>query len=275
MEFRKIATIEGGQDGAVALGYLFRFDKYGKCKVYKTGDLLSAEGKRVAPISSFDLDQLLAVMPHSNSVSFGHKLLPTDEFPLLYTNVYNNYSGLEDNRPAELCVYRIKRCGYSFSASLFQRIRLSFARDIGIWRSGTQDVRPYGNFLFDPASNRLYAYVMRDKEAVTRVFAIRPPKMEVGDYILGEDSIIEYFDIPYTHYMQGGCIHGGCLYSLEGFSKGENRPAIRIIDLGAKRQIAHRQLSDFGLKLEPEMIDFKGEICLYSDCDGNLYTVSA
>jgi hypothetical protein len=274
MEFRKIAKISEGQDGAIAAGFLFRPDSYAVCRVFRMADIETAQGKGVRSVSRFDFDQASAAMPHSNAVCFGKRLLATDEFPLLYTNIYNSYAGAEDRRLAELCAYRITRRGFDFSTSLVQRIRLSFASEVGIWRSGEGDVRPYGNFLVDTENGVLYAYVMRDREAVTRFFALRLPPPKVEDIILTEDDIIGYFDTPYMRYMQGGCIRHGLIYSVEGFSSGENYPAIRVIDPAQKKQLLYRRLSDFGLSLEPELITFRADTCYYSDCSGELYEVS-
>ena len=69
-------------------------------------------------------------------------------------------------------------------------------------------------------------------------------------------------------------MHGGYLYSTEGFANDMvNRPAIRIISLADKAQVAYMDLTELGYYAEPEMIDFYNGACLYSDAHGNLYTV--
>jgi hypothetical protein len=76
--------IAKGQDGAICNGFLFRFDNAGHCFVY---DL-----EKRALVSEFTLDRADEYSPHSNAVFFGtERLNAKDEFPLLYTNLYNNY----------------------------------------------------------------------------------------------------------------------------------------------------------------------------------------
>ena len=132
MVIRDISKIIGGQDGAIYKNYLFRFSSRGGCTVYD----LSALCAEPAPIAEFKLDGLELVVPHSNSVVFGNEFFaPGDEFPLLYSNVYNNYAKTEDKRVGICCVYRLLREGNTFSTTLVQLIKIGFTDDRGLWRS--------------------------------------------------------------------------------------------------------------------------------------------
>ena len=92
MKIEKIAKIKYGQDGAIWGGFLFRFDSDGSCAVYEM-DKVCANGEEIEAYSSFFLDRIDEVKPHSNSVVFGNEYYEGgDEFPLLYSNVYNNYA---------------------------------------------------------------------------------------------------------------------------------------------------------------------------------------
>ena len=82
----KISDIGGGQDGAIYDNKIFHFNHKGECVVkdFNTYEL----------IDQFKLDNLDYIIPHSNSVCFGNARFDADDkFPLLYTNIYNNYSG--------------------------------------------------------------------------------------------------------------------------------------------------------------------------------------
>lgn len=277
------AKIKSGQDGATFGDLLFRFSPRGKCSVY---DLSSdPEGCELAPISEFELDRVSELAPHSNAVMFGKEYYADgDEFPLLYSNVYNNYKNADDRLLGVLCVYRIYRDGEGFSSSLVGLIEIGFTADRSLWRSGgdAEDVRPYGNFVLDNENGRLYAFVMRDGERATRYFAFDLPSLRDGiacerlgvpRVVLGREDIKEYFDVPYHNYVQGATLKSGKIYSLEGFGK-EIHPALRVIDIVQRKQTAFVDLYECGLTEEAEFIDFYGERCLYSDFHGNMFVLS-
>ena len=81
-----------------------------------------------------------------------------------------------------------------------------------------------------------------------------------------------FFDTPYHRFIQGACVHGGKILSLEGFTgSGENPPAIRVIDPQSKQQVDFCLCRDMGTDVEPECVDFQGDTCWYSDYQGTLY----
>ena len=269
MEVKQLAKIKGGQDGAVFKNYLFRFNHLGECFVYDLNDIDSGE------ISTFSLDRVQELMPHSNSVMFGSEYFsPADEFPLLYSNIYNNYSGANDRMEGVCLVYRIQKDEIGFSSTLVQKIKIGFTKDCDYWKSeNLSDIRPYGNFTIDAENGIYYAFTMRDESNTTRYFAFDLPKLDAGEeVILNVGDIKEYFDCEYHHYVQGACFHDGKIYSLEGFTGDEkNPPAMRIIDVKQKKQTEYIKFEEFGLTIEPEMIDFENDICYYADNHGNLY----
>ena len=277
MKITKLSSIVGGQDGAIYKNYLFRFSSKGGCTVY---DLTKIE-ENMTPISEFKLDKIDLIVPHSNSVVFGNEFFaPGDEFPLLYSNVYNNYAKTEDKRVGICCVYRLLREGSAFSTTLVQLIRIGFTDDRSLWRSSgdVEDKRPYGNFVVDTDKDQLWAFVMRDGAMQTRYFAFDLPKLadgEIGtsgvrEVTLTADMIKEYFDTPYHNYVQGAVCREGKIYSVEGFGE-KIHPALRIIDTEEKRQILHFDFFDAGYTDEAELIDFYGDRCIYGDHIGNLF----
>ena len=52
-----------------------------------------------------------------------------------------------------------------------------------------------------------------------------------------------------------------------------NRPAIRVVDLVEKSEKLYVDLLEIGYNMEPEMIDYHGDVCYYSDAEGNLYSI--
>ena len=270
MKVTKLGQIRDGQDGAIWGNHLFRLDASGNCTVYTLSPL--------EEVGRFTLDQVEQMKPHSNSVMFGSEFYsPDDPFPLLYSNIYNNYASAEDKMKGVTCVYRVWLENGAFQSQLVQVIRIGFA-DSSLWQSENgADVRPYGNFVIDRARSVYYAFTMRDQEHNTRYFAFALPRVRGGQkrVTLNEGDILEHFDCEYHRYVQGACCHDGLIYSLEGFSEGAVNPAgLRIIDMEAKKQREYFPLFDYDLKVEPEMIDFAGETCYYSDSHGAFYQLS-
>ena len=278
--FEYLFTASAFQDGVICGDEMFNFDDKGRCEVWS----LSRKEK----ISVFTLDRRELIVPHCNAVCFGAERYEAgDEFPLLYANIYNNYAGAPDRMEGVCCVYRLTRTGGGFETSLVQIIRVGFAsgkaQEPGLWISlpGKGDVRPYGNFTVDADGGVLYAFVMRDADRTTRFFSFPLPQARAGvtDGLLGvpvvtltEDSLLGMFDIPYSNYLQGACCCGGKIYSLEGFCDEKNRPALRVIGLKERRQVAYIDLWGMGLKNEPEFTDISGDILYYRDGTGKLFS---
>jgi len=269
-----------GQDGAIWGDDLFRFDADGSCRVFSI--------KKQAIIAEFMLDRLDVLRPHSNAVTFGkQKFAADDEFPVLYTNIYNNHAREADRLEGTLCAYRILRQGDGFTAKLVQVIRIGFIEDLSLWKSlpDNGDVRSYGNLVCDAVRNKLYAFVMRDKEHVTRYFEFEMPKPHAGEYdaalgvkvvTLNEGDILSRFDGPYSNYLQGACAYGGKLVSVEGFNVRSadevNKPRMQVIDMCEKKQIADHDLFAAGLSIEPELVDCWEGVLYYMDASGAVYT---
>ncbi len=271
---RKIGEISKHQDGAIYGDYLFHINLDGKCDVYKLPELEF--------ISYFVLDKVDKIVPHSNAVCFGLKENENDEFPILYANIYNNYSSLDDKLEGTVCAYRIKRNDNSFYSELVQIIRVGFTDNEELWYSiGKIDVRPYGNLVVDTDNNKLYAFVMRDKSQKTRFFGFELPKITDGEYndyygvnfvTLSESDIKTQFDTDYMRYLQGATYYNGKIYSVEGILEDCGLPLkFRIIDLKTESEILSKDLSELDLEHEPEFIAiYNGEI-MYADAMGNLY----
>lgn len=281
MKITQIGNITDGQDGAVFGRLLFRFKTNGMCYVY---DLENLTIEKKSPIMSiFTLDKADIIAPHSNSVVFSNEYYDeNDEFPLLYTNIYNNFAKCEDKLTGVCCVYRIYRESSKFKSTLLKTVEIGFTED-EIWASKDGDIRPYGNFVIDNDTNTYYAFTMRDGYQKTRYFSFKLPTNKDGEFdekfginriTLSKDDIIDYFDCEYHRFIQGACCQNGMIYSLEGFGGDEiNPPAMRIISLKDKAQTECIYFKDYGLTIEPELIYFENGICYYGDNHGNLYTI--
>lgn len=265
-----------GQDGAIYGDFLFRCNADGSCKLFSMS--------KKEQVDAFMLDKIDILKPHCNTVCFGaEKYRPSDEYPLLYCNIYNNYAKQDDRLEGVACVYRLTREGEKFSTALMQVIRIGFVENLNLWKSlpDKGDIRPYGNFLPDPQTGKMYAYVLRDKEHVTRFFTFDLPALSAGEYseaygvkvvTLQESDIQAMFDCDYTDYIQGGCSYGGMLFNIAGGTlKSANfpyPPRLQVVDMVAQKQLAYIELADFGLEIEPEMIDFEGDTLYYMDASG-------
>ena len=273
----RLGQISKGQDGAIYNGLLFRFDSKGNCRVYDL-QTLTEQG-------CFALDQTDLLMPHSNSVFFGKFYSEKDEFPLLYTNIYNNYARQEDRLAGVCCVYRIFRNGDAFSSQLMQVIRVEFTHT-PLWRSTNEtDVRPYGNFVADVPGNKLYIFTMRDEDHTTRFFRFPLPDVTQGEVdpqwdvpvmILNQAQIEEQFDSDYVNYMQGAICNNHLLYSLEGFTHPNDRgaPKIRVFNTKTRKQVFAADFTGYGLLNEPELIDIYNGKLYYVNHNGDVYNLA-
>lgn len=285
MKIEKISKIKGArQDGALCNGFFFSFDYKGECTVYQMKRLECEKEGEAEVFAEFVLDRSDILVPHSNSVAFGNEFFDEqDEFPLLYTNIYNNYANNDDKLKGVCLVYRLQRNERNFTTTLVQIIQIGFVEDENLWKSAGEkdDVRPYGNFVVDAEQGVLYAFTMRDNTDSTRYFSFELPKVNQGKMcekynvrkvVLNQDDIMQYFDCDYHRYVQGACCHKGKIYSLEGFTDSkENPPAIRIVDTKSGKEITVKRFEEYGINIEPEMIDFENDVCYYTDHNGNMY----
>lgn len=287
MKATRLAKVQSGQDFTVFGDYLFDFidrDERGNCAVYEMKTLLEANGEEPEPISRFRLDKRDLISTHNNAVFFGKEYYEEgDEFPLLYSNVYNNYQKCEIRNEGKCCVYRLTRDGVNFSTKLVQVIEIGFVEDTSLWKSapGTFDIRPYGNFAMDREKGELYAFVMRDAVNETRYFAFDVPQVRDGEFdenlgafrkVLTPSDIKYSFDCEYHKGIQGACVYGGKIYSVEGGCCGHTgTAAFRIINPEKRAQELFVSFIEKEIYAEPEGIDFYDDKCYYVAGHGDMY----
>ena len=279
MQVKKIADIKGAQDGAIWGDELFRFDDTGRFWVYDISEIFQGAPKL---LGEFTIEGRDKIIPHSNAVCFGWEYYsPEDEYPLLYSNVYNNYAKCEDQLIGVLVAYRIKRLADRYTATPVQLIRIGFCEDEALWKmsADAHGPRPYGNFVVDRDKKELWAFVMRNKELGTRYFRFAMPSVTEGGIdektglkcrVLDRSEILSSFDCSYHHYLQGACFYEGKIYSTEGFGSENNPSAIRVID-PQKQEEKYFNFMEMDICDEPEMVDFHKGKCIYSDAHGKVF----
>lgn len=271
------------QDGAIFHGLLFRFNSAGRGFVADLND-----GGKI--LGEFLLDGVPDLVAHSNAVMFGtERVNPDDEFPVLYTNLYNTYKLEDDRLEGTLLCYRVFRTETGFSSELLQVIRIGFVEDLSLWKSlpDRGDVRPYGNFVIDRENGALWAFVMRNGTDSTRFFRFALPKPTEGEVserfgvptvTLRAEDVQQTFDTPFMRFMQGATMKDGKIYSVEGFTPKPDIPnkspaGFRVIDTERGCEVLYQNLCELDLPTEPEMIDFDGDILFYGNHGAGLYTV--
>ncbi len=262
-----IGNISGGQDGDDFGGYLFKFGNRGGCEVYSTEDF--------SLVSSFALDKADIIAPHSNSVCFGSIYYEeTDEFPLLYTNVYNN----DASKKGTCCVYRIIRDGTTFTSTLVQVIQVGFVNDSSLWVSG---VRPYGNFIIDTDNEKLYVFAMDDTIPKTKWYKFSLPTLSQGTYnetygcnivTLSWQEVESQFSTRYMNYMQGATYCDGKIYSTEGFGGSSAPPVLSVIDLITEKEVDCVNMAvTHSWDSEPEMVFVANKTLYFVGIDGKVF----
>ncbi len=286
MTIRQIAKICGDQDGAIWNNLVFRFNSRGRCRVYDLETLKTGNPEVEAEaLDEFYLDRADEICPHCNAVMFGNEYFAEgDEFPLLYSNIYNNYAKSENQLKGVCLVYRLQRNDNRFFTTLVQMLEIGFVENTEHWKSeNVEDFRPFGNFTIDREKSILYAFNMRDEVRKTRYFAFDLPKVNEGEtdpkygikkVVLEAEDIKEYFDCEYHVCIQGACCHRGKIYSSEGFSSTIGKPPVlRVINPETQTQELKIEFNDFGIDTEAEVVDFWDDVCYYSDAHGNFYTI--
>ncbi len=246
------------QDGCIFNDFFFKFHSDGKAVVHS---MVSHE-----ELGTFVLDKADIFQPHCNATCFGNTYVEdSDQFPLLYANIYNSYGKESDRRLGHFGVYRIFKDQNGFSSKLIQIIKIGFTDNNGLWHSANGiDRSPYGNFVVDTDKNHLWAFVTRDQGHSTRFFCFDLPCFKAGKMDerygvpvleLEVSDIQTLFDVPYSYYLQGACYHDGRIYSTEGLGTDDNPSVIRVVDLEAKAEDFVADVQTDGYKKEAEFID--------------------
>ncbi len=264
IKFERLGKMSRYQDGSIFGDLIFRFSTRGVCEVVRL--------ETFEKVGEFKLDKTDFLVPHSNSVCFGPDP-ENGEFPLLYTNIYNNCQNDTDKKAGVCCVYAITERDGKFESRLVQTIKIGFTEKRGLWRSASQnDVRPYGNFTVDPENRSLWVFTMIDEHQVTRFFEFKLPDIRKEKVILSEDDIISRFDGEYSHFLQGACMSGKYILSVEGFSDCPDHPAaLKIFDTEEKTTVFTQNFVLLGYPTEPEFIDVYKDEIYYSDGAGEFF----
>ena len=252
------------QDGCIYGNYLFAFLKDGTCYIF--------DAETFSLIDLTYLPSYNGMTPHSNSVSFAEKTNDDEEFPLLYSNIYNNYPSYLESYGV-CCVYKISRDDRHFSFSLVQVIKVSFVDDYNLWYDNSDNESPFGNFVV--CDNKLIVFVNLFGSLKTRFFVFELPEYVAGNGInyicLAIDDIVSIYDFPLFRYIQGCTYKDGFLFSLEGLGEQNSPGYLRIIDFYKPNLYTFPLFESIG-ESEPELICFYKDTMLIIDYFGNSFT---
>lgn len=275
----RVATMGNTQDGSIYGNYIMRFNASGTGMIHDMSTL-----KYVNTIT-LDNSKLSNFKPHSNCTSFGCTYYDQeDEFPLFYSNAYNNYDTKVDKKLGTVGVYRITRNDRKFTAQLVQVISIGFTSDKDLWKSGIgADKSPFGNMVVDTDNGKLWFFVPRDTNKTTRFFCFDIPDATAGTFseeygvnlvTLQKEDIVDMFDVTYCNYLQGACYHDGKIYSLEGMGTGVSPNVLRIIDLESRTEDCVVDFFATGYWKEVEFIDFWEGDLYFSDFSQEIYKLT-
>lgn len=249
------------QDGAIYDGKNFVANAHGTVYIKNV-----ATGEAVQTMT---LDKKDILDPHSNALSFSTR----NDALHLYTNIYSNYKSDTDKHIGECCVYRLTESGGTWSNTLEQIIKVGFIDDSNYWPPSTEE-RPYGNFVVDDENNLLYVYVLYKTINKISWFKFDLPAVTEGVqnstygcpvYTLEASAILSTWTTAYQEYIQGACVHKGLIYSTSGAGGQWGDAVLSVVDPAKKTVVAKFDFHKDDNAVEPESIDFDGDVCYYGD----------
>ena len=218
----------GYVQGADCYGdYLFQFlDSNSAVNIYNLREKKYLETVEMIPNKS----------NHCNNISFSRLYYKkSDVFPLLYvSSCRGSYSHLQ--------VYRILlRQDSSFSIEQVQEIILPKAtHDNNLYWTGA---------VIDNDNNFMYIYANTNGAQIAK-FNI--PDVNQEEVVLTDEDILEQFTLEKFTHQQGAVIYKGMMYVFDGVPQWGDTNYLRIIDLVNRDVFAKINISEKGLKAEPE-----------------------
>ena len=173
---------------------------------------------------------------HCNNVSFSNIFYhENDEFPLLYV------SGSRVRAYEHVQVYRITRANSHFNITQVQEITLPTSTSTnGLYWTGV---------IMDNEDNYMYVYANTGKAHIVK-FKIPNPYEE--NVTLSDNDILEQFQVEKFTHQQGAVMRNGIIYVFDGVPSWGDTNYLRIIGVKDKKNIATINITDKGLKAEPE-----------------------
>ena len=260
ISYEDIGDVSAAQDGAVWNGKLFVGNLDGLFRVYnaQTYELLG----------TFEAENADALTPHCNTVVFGNTYYEQgDKYPLLYANIWKNYSNDAEKHEGTCCVYRIIETDGVFSADLVQVIEIGFVDEENIWPD-SNNVRPFGSFIIDTDKSKLYVYANRDSDQDTRFFEFDIPDVTDGTYnetygckvvSLAYSAVQRDFSVGYIAYPQCAVYANGELYITSGFVSQNVSPKVTQVDLCSGSVEYVYDLEKAGLTKQPTLLAYDTE----------------
>ncbi len=172
---------------------------------------------------------------HCNNASFSSIFYnETDEFPLLYVSGDSgSYNHVQ--------VYRIIKVGASFTFVQIQEITLPKAtKENNLYWSGV---------VMDNDNICMYIYANTNGAQIAK---LNIPDINQKEVVLMDDDILEHYTLEKFTHQQGAVIHKGMMYVFDGVPQWGDTNYLRIIDLKNKDDFAKINITEKGLKAEPE-----------------------
>lgn len=226
--YMNLVSADGYLQGADCYGdYLFQFVDHNASVMIH--DLKEKEHVGKVVLSSKSQN-------HCNNVSFSRVFYDEkDEFPLLYV------SGSRDKNHNQVQVYRIKKEASTFHVEQIQEIVLP--------KATSQNGLYWTGVVMDNSNNYMYIYANSD---CAQIVKLQIPDVSQYDVILSEEDIISQFSLEKFTHQQGATIFLNKMYVLDGVPAWGDTNYLRIIDLEKQKNIAKINVTDMGLKAEPE-----------------------
>lgn len=172
---------------------------------------------------------------HCNNASFSRVFFNgIDEFPLLYVSgdsgTYNHVQ-----------VYRITRVGTSFTFTQIQEIILPKAtKENNLYWSGV---------VVDNDNNCMYIYANKNRAQIAK---LNIPDINQEEVVLTDEDVLDIYTVEKFNHQQGAVINNGKMYVFDGVPQWGDTNYLRIIDLEKKVDFAKINITEKGLKAEPE-----------------------
>lgn len=238
----------GYVQGAACYGdYLFQFlDSNTAVNIYNLRKKDYVETVEMVPIKS----------NHCNNASFSSFFYNgTDEFPLLYVSGdSSSYNHVQ--------VYRIIKVGDSFTFVQIQEITLPKAtKENNLYWSGV---------ILDNDNNCMYIYANSNGAQIAK---LNIPDINQKEVVLTDEDIMEQYTLEKFTHQQGAVIYKGMMYVFDGVPQWGDTNYLRIIDLERKENFATINITEKGLKREPEGAFMWNDILYCATNNSGIYKV--
>jgi len=187
---------------------------------------------------------------HANDAMFG-KIMPGEEFPLMYVTAGNSGESDEYGYIAYCAVEQIRQNNGIYTSELVQRI---FYKNDGIEKTKYQTpgwgwpaslVDTDGGFYYMLSARYRTKKSLAKEDNIYIITKFHLPDPTIGDVTLYPTDIVEQFELPFNVFCtQGGTLRDGKIWYMFGFGNQNYPDALRVIDLKAREYAVCEDLSE-------------------------------